>query len=179
MKNNEMLTPYQYGQKACREISPSSPKYDQGFIRNYLIGKNEFEIAVLVVEWKKGYTDEQNRVKELNERVKVYKNSVLTPMEYEEAPYALTAFGYGQLACKNMVAPLVRGDIEFWKAHLSGGKGDQEVYVLTEQWYKGYESALAKREAESEKLEFRFRPDDFPILSQMEKVRIVIHKREL
>ncbi|MDU9693866.1 hypothetical protein O0Q50_22050 [Priestia aryabhattai] len=147
MSKKEVLTPYQYGEKACRENKAFLSFMDQQFEKNHIDGKNLEEMRVSDAEWTQGYMDESNKVKTLNARMELYKSKVLTPFEY------------GEKACRNKILSSPYLDIEFCNTHLSGGKGDQEIYNLENQWYKGYENELDKQKAELAKLQFKLQQD--------------------
>ncbi|MEM4992718.1 hypothetical protein WKH56_09255 [Priestia sp. SB1] len=165
MNKNKMLTPYQYGQRAFREMKPLVSHLDQNFFDNYLNGKNEFQFVMLDAEWTQGYMDESNKVKTLNARMELYKSKVLTPFEY------------GEKACRNKILSSPYLDIEFCNTHLSGGKGDQEIYNLENQWYKGYENELDKQKAELAKLQFKLQQDRLAALDKIKQAYHLLQSR--
>lgn len=165
MNKNKMLTPYQYGQRAFREMKPPVSHLDQNFFKDYLSGKDEFQFVMLDGEWTQGYMDESNKVKTLNARMEFYKTNVLTPFEY------------GEKACRNEKLSSPYLDIEFCKTHLSGGKDACEIFNLENQWYKGYESELDKQKEKLAKQQFELQQDQLAALDKIKHMYNLLHSR--
>ncbi|MEM4992717.1 hypothetical protein WKH56_09250 [Priestia sp. SB1] len=125
MSKKEVLTPYQYGEKACRENKAFLSFMDKQFEKNHIDGKNLEEMRVSDAEWCKGFQDESARIGRTMEDSNKAKNKLMTPYEY------------GEKSGRGKKIPSSNLDKEFFDNYLSG-KDKETVESLEAQWIDGY-----------------------------------------